>query len=204
MSSEADQAAADKRVADEAAAAAASAAAASANWPTGGYYMHIPLLLISMCIVLAISVDVSTICLVLQSYMIKYQYVHVMLMFYSWINIIKKLPRFLTGTTSDRSPSNSLNSTSPSLASATPPTSRGMDWEIIIPRNTISICPTMTPIEEPRKPEKTLNINTHRREPDLPSPSRCQNGNRRGSGVGITGELPLVENRPNIQDEFEL
>jgi hypothetical protein len=77
MSSEADQAAADKRVADEAA-----AAAALANWPTG-YYMLIPLLLISMCIVLAISVDVSAICLVLHSYMIKYQYVHVMLMFYS-------------------------------------------------------------------------------------------------------------------------
>jgi hypothetical protein len=78
MSSEADQAAADKRVADE-----GVAAAASANWPTGGYYMLIPLLLISMCIVLAISVGVSTICLVLHSYMIKYQYVHVMLMFYS-------------------------------------------------------------------------------------------------------------------------
>jgi hypothetical protein len=94
MSSKADQAAADKRVADEAAAAAASeaaaaaaseaaAAAASANWPTGGYYMLIPLLLISMCIVLAISIDVSTICLVLHSYMIKYQFIHVMLMFYS-------------------------------------------------------------------------------------------------------------------------
>jgi hypothetical protein len=81
MSSEADQAAADKRVADEAAAAAA-AAAASANWPTGGYYMLISLLLISMCIVLAISIGVSTIRLVLHSYMIKYQYVHIMLMFY--------------------------------------------------------------------------------------------------------------------------
>jgi hypothetical protein len=91
MSSEADQAAVDKRVADE-----ASAAAASSNWPTGGYYMLIPLLPISMCIVLAIYVDVSTICLVLHSYMIKYQYIHVMLMFYSWINIIEKLPRFLT------------------------------------------------------------------------------------------------------------
>jgi hypothetical protein len=85
MYSEADQAAADKRVADEPAAAAleAAAAAASTNWPTGGYYMLIPLLLISMCIVLAISVDVSTICLVLHRYMIKYQYVLVMLMFYS-------------------------------------------------------------------------------------------------------------------------
>jgi hypothetical protein len=77
MSSEADQAAADKRVADEAA-AAASTAAASANWHTGGYYMLISLLLISMCTVLAISVDVSTICLVLYSYIIKYHYVHVM------------------------------------------------------------------------------------------------------------------------------
>jgi hypothetical protein len=85
MSSEANQTAADKRMADEAAAFTASeaaAAAASANWPTGGYYMLIPLLLISMCIVLAISVDVSTICLVLHSYMIKYQYIHVMLIFY--------------------------------------------------------------------------------------------------------------------------
>jgi hypothetical protein len=98
VSSEADQADADKRVADEAAAAAASVAAASVNWPIRGYYMLIPLLLISMCTVLAISVDVSTICLVLHSYMIKYQYVHVMLMFYSWISIIKKLLRFLTAS----------------------------------------------------------------------------------------------------------
>jgi hypothetical protein len=96
MSSEADQAAADKGVVDEAVVAAASAAAALANWPTGGYYMLISLLLISMCIVQAIFVDVSTICLVLHSYMIKYQYVHVMLMFHSWINIIEKLPSFLT------------------------------------------------------------------------------------------------------------
>jgi hypothetical protein len=28
--------------------------------------------------------------------MIKYQYVHVLLIFYYWINIIEKLPRFLT------------------------------------------------------------------------------------------------------------
>jgi hypothetical protein len=100
MSSDAaDQASADKRATDEAAAAAAlevAAAAALANWPTRGYYMLIPLLLISKCIVIVISVDVSIICLVLHSYMIKYQYVHIILMFYSWINIIKKLPRFLT------------------------------------------------------------------------------------------------------------
>jgi hypothetical protein len=43
MSSEADQAAADKRVADEAAAAAASeaVAAASANWPPSPAYFHV-------------------------------------------------------------------------------------------------------------------------------------------------------------------
>jgi hypothetical protein len=61
--------------------------------------MLIPLLLISMCIVLAIYVGVSTICLVLHSYMIKYQYVHIMLMVYSWINLIGKLLRFLTACT---------------------------------------------------------------------------------------------------------
>jgi hypothetical protein len=83
MSTEADEAAAAKRVADEAAASEAAAAATSVNWPTGGYYMLIPLLIIFICIVLAIPVGVSTICLVLHSYMIKYQYVHIMLMFYS-------------------------------------------------------------------------------------------------------------------------
>ena len=82
----ADQAAAEKRAADEAAATAAAAAAtasASANWPTGGYSLFIPLLLISMCAVLLLSVDVSTICLVLHDYMIKYQHVHVRFMIYS-------------------------------------------------------------------------------------------------------------------------
>ena len=87
----ADQVAADKRTADEAA-----ATAASANWPTGGYNLLTPLLLITMCIVLAISVDASTICLVLHSYMIKYQHVHVMFMIYSWINLIGKLLKYLT------------------------------------------------------------------------------------------------------------
>ena len=64
----ADQAAAEWRAADEA------AAAATANWPTGGYNTFIPLLLISMCTVLVFFVDVSTICLVLHAYIIKYQY----------------------------------------------------------------------------------------------------------------------------------
>src|SRR3954451_688533 len=96
MSTDADAAAAEKRAADEAAAAAA--ASASANWPIGGYYTLIPLLLISMCIAIASFVDVSTICLVLRMYMIKYQYPHVMIviMFYSWINLLGNLPRFLS------------------------------------------------------------------------------------------------------------
>ena len=66
----ADKAAADKRVADE----AAASAAAKANWPIGGYNTLIPLVLISICAVLLICVDVSTICLV-RAYITKIQYV---------------------------------------------------------------------------------------------------------------------------------
>ena len=88
--------AADKKAAEE---AAAATAAATANWPTGGYNSLIPLLFISVCAVLAICVDVSTICLVREN-MIKYQYVlttvYVMLKIYSWINLIKKLLIFST------------------------------------------------------------------------------------------------------------
>jgi hypothetical protein len=45
--------------------------------------------------------------------------------------------------------------------------SRGMDWETIIPRNIISICPIMTPIEKPRKPKnlKYKHIQTRTRSP---------------------------------------
>ena len=87
----AEQAAADKRAADEAA-----SAAAAANWPTGGYIMFTLLLLISMCIVLWFSVDGSTIWIVLYAYTIKYQYVHIMIMIYSSISLIRKLPRYST------------------------------------------------------------------------------------------------------------
>ena len=66
----ADKAAADKRVADE----AAASAAATANWPIRGYNMLIPLVFISMCAVLVICVDVSTVCLVC-TYITKIQYV---------------------------------------------------------------------------------------------------------------------------------
>ena len=97
MATDADieKAAADKRIADE----ATASAAAAANWPTGGYNMFIPLLIISMSTVLVICVDSSTICLVHEK-MIKYQHVlsivHVILMIYSWINLIGKLLIFTT------------------------------------------------------------------------------------------------------------
>ena len=79
----AEKPAADKRVADE----AAASAAATANWPIGGYNTLIPLLTISMCVVLVFCVDDSTISLVHDN-IADYQYVHVMLMIYSWINLI--------------------------------------------------------------------------------------------------------------------
>ena len=84
----ADKAAADKWVADEA------AASATANWPTGGYNTLIPLVFISMCAVLVICVDVSTVCLV-HAYITKIQYVistvYAMFIIYYWIKLIKQL-----------------------------------------------------------------------------------------------------------------
>ena len=91
----ADKAASDKRIADEAAASAAD----PANWPTGGYNMLTLILIISMCAVLVVCVDVSTICLV-HAYIIKIQYVistaYVMFMIYYWIKLIKQLLNFST------------------------------------------------------------------------------------------------------------
>ena len=88
-----EKAAADKRIADE----ATASAAAAANWPTEGYNMFIPLLIISMSVVLVIYVDVSTICLV-HSFIIKFQYVisttFVMFMIFYWINLIEQLAIF--------------------------------------------------------------------------------------------------------------
>ena len=95
MATDADieKAAADKRIADE-----ANASAAVANWPTGGY-TFIPLLITCMFAVLAICVDVSTICLV-HDFIIEFQYVistaHVMFMFYSWINLVEQLLKYST------------------------------------------------------------------------------------------------------------
>ena len=90
---EIEKAAADKRAADNA------AASASANWPTAGYDMFIPLLIISVFVVLVTCVDVSTICLV-HSLIIKIQYiistVYAMFMIYYWISFIEQLPIYST------------------------------------------------------------------------------------------------------------
>ena len=100
MATEAEQLAAAAAAEQAAASAAATAtAAATANWPTTGYDMFIPLLFMFTCAVLVISVDASTICLVLVN-IIKYQYVfstvQVMLMIYSWIDLIEQLLIFTT------------------------------------------------------------------------------------------------------------
>ena len=91
----ADKAASDKRIADEAAASAAD----PANWPTGGYNMLTLILIISMCAVLVVCVDVSTICLVC-AYIMNFQYVistvYIMFMIYSWIKLIEQLLNFST------------------------------------------------------------------------------------------------------------
>ena len=85
--------AADKRAADDA------AASASANWPTIGYAMFIPILIIYLFVVLVICIDVSTICMVYY-YIIKFQYVVsticIMILVYAWINIIEQLPIYST------------------------------------------------------------------------------------------------------------
>ena len=96
--SDADRLAAEKLEADkkaaEDAAAAATAAAASA-WPTGGYNAFIPLLIISVLAVLALCVDLSTVCVV-RACLDQYQYVvnsvNAMLVIYLWIKLVKKLP----------------------------------------------------------------------------------------------------------------
>ena len=83
-------------------AAAAASAAATANWPIGGY-TFISFLIRCMFVVLAIYVDVSTICLV-HDFIIEFQYAissaHAMFMIYSWINLIKQLLKLSTQTSS--------------------------------------------------------------------------------------------------------
>ena len=86
MSTDADHLAANKQVADE----TAASAVATANWPTGGYNTLIPLVFISICAVLVICVDVSTVCLV-RAYITRIQYVisnvYAMFMIYYWIKL---------------------------------------------------------------------------------------------------------------------
>ena len=101
MSTDADCAAAEKAEADKKAAedAAATAAATAAAWPIGGYTSFILLVFLSVVAVLAICVDVSTMCVVhalLNHNQCVVNAVHVMLMIYSWINLIGKLPNFLS------------------------------------------------------------------------------------------------------------
>lgn len=100
MATEANKLGVEKLEAEKKAAVdAIVAAAAASSWPTRGYNTLIPLLLIFLCVVLASSVDVSTICL-LRDYMVKYQYVlntaYVMRMIYLWIILIKKLLMYST------------------------------------------------------------------------------------------------------------
>ena len=100
MSIDANHAAAEKAEADKKAAAAA-AAATTAAWPIGGYTSFIILVFLSVITVLAICVDVSTICVVhalLDRNQCVINVVHVMLMIYSWINLIEKLSIFLSSS----------------------------------------------------------------------------------------------------------
>ena len=94
MSTDADRAAAEKAEADKKAAEDAAAAAA-ANWPIGGYNSFIPLLFITVLAILALCVDVSIVSVVCAC-MIEYQHVrntvNAMLMIYTWIKLIEKLP----------------------------------------------------------------------------------------------------------------
>ena len=96
MSTDADCAAAEKAEAEKKAAEDAAAAAA-ANWPIGGYNSFIPLLFITVLAILALCVDVSTVSVVCAC-MIEYQHVinsvNAMIMIYSWIKLIGKLPIF--------------------------------------------------------------------------------------------------------------
>jgi hypothetical protein len=67
--------------------------------------------------------------------------------------------------------------------------SRDMDWETIIPRSTISICPTMMPTEEPQNLENHGRKHTRTRtRPPIPlmMPGRRSKG--KGS-KGIADEL---------------
>ena len=97
MSTDADRATAEKAEADKKATedAAATATVTAAAWPIGGYTSLIPLVFFSIVAVLAICIDVSTMCVVhalLDRNQCVINAVHVMLMIHSWISLIEKLP----------------------------------------------------------------------------------------------------------------
>ena len=92
----ADDAAAKKKATDDAEAAAAAAALA---WPTGGYDLFIPCLLVLMLAVYVLLIEGSILCSVPAS-MLRYRYeihtIYAMLAVYSWISLIGKMLIFPT------------------------------------------------------------------------------------------------------------
>ena len=87
----ADDVAAKKKATDD---AEATAAAAMLAWPTGGYDLFIPRLLVLVLVVFVLLIDGSLLCLVRAS-MLRYSYemytFYVMLTVYSWISLIGKV-----------------------------------------------------------------------------------------------------------------
>ena len=92
----ADNTAAKKKATDDAEAAAAAAALA---WPTGGYDLFIPRLLVLMLAVYVLLIEGSILCSVRAS-MLRYRYemhtFYAMLTVYSWISLIGKVLIFPT------------------------------------------------------------------------------------------------------------
>ena len=80
-----------KKATDDAEAAAAAAALA---WPTEGYDLFIPRLLVHVLAVYMLFIDVSVLCIV-HAHMLRYRYemhtVFVMLIIYSWIRLVEKV-----------------------------------------------------------------------------------------------------------------
>ena len=105
MSTDAERAAAEKAEADKKAAedAAAATKAAASAWPTGGYNSFIPLLLFSVLAMLTLYVDlsaISVVCACLTEYQYAFICVNAMLVIYSWIKLIEKLPIYLADISS--------------------------------------------------------------------------------------------------------
>lgn len=92
----ADDAAAKKKATDNAEAAVAVAALA---WPTGGYDLFIPRLLVLVLAVYVLLIDGSLLCSVRAS-MLRYRYemhtFYAMLTVYSWIRLVEKVLIFST------------------------------------------------------------------------------------------------------------